>query len=331
MLMKERNNNIDILKAICVFEVVFAHIPFIKFGIITPRFAVPCFLMISGYFIYSPDKERRNEKIVKGIKRIGWISLWSTMVYAIFMGFFRLRNGETLITLKDAAKWLFFNETVFDFHLWYLFAYLYVLVLVYFLNKKGWLSLLKWAVPILLVYYLLFGAYNTLILGKYFPLCLTRNFLSAGLPFFTIGMWIKKSTPPHGCRSLAKWLPYIIAINSTLWVIARSLQSHTNFDPCVISLLLSLSLFLWAVLAPNSRPNLLSKIGREDTLYIYVFHILVWDVSWAVLSKLSLYSVLHFYETYGAPFVLVLTIILIRTVRWAYRYLLNTMNLLKTC
>ncbi len=195
-VMTNRNNSIDILKAICAFEVVFEHISFIKFGIINPRCAVPCFLMISGYLIYSLEKERRNEKIVKAIKRIWRISLWSTMVYALYIGFFRLSNGEALITLQEVAKWLFFNVTVFGFHLWYLFAYLYVLVLVYFLNKKGWLSLLKWATPILLVYLLLFGAYSTFIMGKDFPFYLTRNFLAQGVPFFTIGVWSKKISPP---------------------------------------------------------------------------------------------------------------------------------------
>lgn len=51
--MIERNYSIDILKFICAILVVFLHTDCVYHDYILPltRCAVPCFFMISGYFI----------------------------------------------------------------------------------------------------------------------------------------------------------------------------------------------------------------------------------------------------------------------------------------
>ncbi len=204
MCEDSRNNNIDILKAICAFEVVFAHVPFIKFELIDPHFAVPCFLMISGYFIFSPSKERMDERIIRSINRIVWICLWSTAIYFVYDGFYMLRNGEDLFNSSKVVNWILFNQTIYGTQLWYLFAYLYVLIIVYFFNKKRWLFILTWAAPFLLVLNLLFGTYSVFIFGVDPPIYQTRNFLGIGIPFFTIGMLIKEMPPPP--------LPYMFLV-----------------------------------------------------------------------------------------------------------------------
>ncbi len=194
----QRNNNIDTLRLVCAAEVVFAHVPFIKFGVVDPHFAVPCFLMISGYFVYSPDKEKMSARLVKGMKSIAWIAAWSTAVYLLYSCFYPLPKSEMAFTWQGIAALLLLNVTIFGNHLWYLFAYLYVLLIAYALHRKGWLAVLTWATPFLLLSLVLCGKYSSLITDKEISLYLTRNFFAMGIPFFTLGMLLrKKLIAPH--------------------------------------------------------------------------------------------------------------------------------------
>ena len=53
----KRNYSIDILKTICCFLIIIIHIPWNFKEEILPltRCAVPCFFMISGFFLYQKD------------------------------------------------------------------------------------------------------------------------------------------------------------------------------------------------------------------------------------------------------------------------------------
>ena len=53
-------SSLYVLKAICAFLVVIIHFP-MKYGYYfypIVRIAVPCFFMISGYFLYSDNREK---------------------------------------------------------------------------------------------------------------------------------------------------------------------------------------------------------------------------------------------------------------------------------
>ena len=69
--LQNRQNNIDILKAICAFYIVCIHVPFP--GIVgeyltqLTRIAVPIFFMITGYF-YADIVNKRG--VIRQIKKI---------------------------------------------------------------------------------------------------------------------------------------------------------------------------------------------------------------------------------------------------------------------
>ncbi len=145
----ERNHSIDCLKALCAFFVVVIHGTIFGKEYFEPvtRCAVPCFFIISGWFIYSADLGKMRERLMKSIKRVGWILLWSTVLFAVVkLGSCYLHDDFSC--WRGSIKYfLLFNPNPFYYHLWYLAAYLYVLIIVFLLARYWKISLLKYATP----------------------------------------------------------------------------------------------------------------------------------------------------------------------------------------
>lgn len=83
--LQNRQNNIDILKAICAFYIVCIHVPFL--GIVgeylTPltRIAAPIFFMISGYFYADIVKKRGR---IRQIKKIIKLVIEDNIIYLVW-------------------------------------------------------------------------------------------------------------------------------------------------------------------------------------------------------------------------------------------------------
>ena len=60
------------------------------------------------------------------------------------------------------------------------------------------------------------------------------------------------------------------------------------------------------------KENILSRMGREDSLYIYIFHLIFADTMRNVARRFEFTT---YYEYIGVPIVLVITIILIQILR----------------
>lgn len=153
----QRNAGVDVLKFICAFMVICIHIPFPQpIGtIITPitRIAVPIFFMITGYF-YSFINE--NNRKIKQIKKIAILTVVSYVLYLFYMMFCALFKGQTIIAflrnfinLKTIVKFIFLNESPFSGHLWYMGAILYVLIIIFLIEKRWNIEKLYPFIPIL--------------------------------------------------------------------------------------------------------------------------------------------------------------------------------------
>ncbi len=321
-----RNNNIDCLRVLCATLVVFIHIHCIGyyewFEPVT-RCAVPCFFVISGYFVYTSDGLRMSERLIRSIKTIWRIFLWSTAVYFVYELQKRLRGGVDIITFRQVASFFILDTNPFGFHLWYLSAYLYVLLITYFLNRKGMLIWLKYVTPFCLLFFLVCGKYDVPLLHHDFKIALTRNFFGCGLPFFTIGMWIKERGDSISKSDFlvrySSLLAFAFAVLSIVEMKAlRHFGAYSSGDLYVSSVPLTVFLFLSTVLRSNSNPSWLSQVGKEDSLYIYIFHILIGRGIHFALIHFAPESVLIVYMDFAALIVLIATDVAIRTVRWAF-------------
>ena len=194
--MNERNYSIDILKFVCAILVVFLHTgwnlqqEFLPFT----RCAVPCFFIISGYLLFDADGIK-YERLIRSLSHVGKISLWATLFFFIWKETIKILGSHSIWipSRESLINWLLFNENPFASHLWYLFAYLYVLIIILFVNYLGKWKILYWMIPFLLMIDLIFGKYSLLLWGWEPPYFVVRNFLFVGLPYFAIGTIIKRS------------------------------------------------------------------------------------------------------------------------------------------
>lgn len=194
-----RLHNIDSLKFLCAVLVIFLHVhtPYQEYILPLTRCAVPCFLIISGYLIYTEDKTRLEGHLKRSIGKIFQILVWSTLVFAAVKFLFAFKNNDfSFLNLKTLGKFILLNENPFGFHLWYIGTYLYALIIVYFSVKSNKLKYIWWSVPILLMLDLCLGKYSLVLWHKEFPFILVRNFLCVGLPYFSIGMLLKRWKEP---------------------------------------------------------------------------------------------------------------------------------------
>ena len=199
---KSRNMSLDVLKLIASYVVVFIHF---KFSGLTgdivdalARFAVPVFFMISGYFAYSNS----TEKLISKMKNIIKIYFWGAVIYICFYGILALYD----VGIKGAmwycilyfnpmsiVKFIVFNVPRSSEHLWFLVALIYVYGLHYFVVKwKIKDCVYLWIGVVLLAIHLLLGVGISSI-GIVIPICVIRNFLFMGYPFYCIGMLIRKN------------------------------------------------------------------------------------------------------------------------------------------
>lgn len=192
--MKERNCSIDVLKFVCAVLVVLLHCGYAWRDAVLPltRCAVPCFLIISGFLLYGPGNGIGHERLKRNIKHIGHIILWSTVLFAVVKEILAMLHGEVFLpSAKQLLYFIFLNENPFAGHLWYLGAYLYVLLIMMIVDKRNLWKPLLWLTPFLLLGDLVLGKYSLLLLNREFPFVYVRNFLLVGIPYFMIGVWIK--------------------------------------------------------------------------------------------------------------------------------------------
>lgn len=275
----KRLYNFDSLKMVCAILIVFLHVhtPYQEYILPLTRCAVPCFFIISGFLIYSDDKTYFEKRLKRGIKRITGILIWSTVVFMVVKFIFAIHDNDfKFLSLRAFVDFILFNENPFGFHLWYIGAYLYTLIIVLVFSKNNKMEYIYWAIPILLLIDLCLGKYSIVLWHREFPVIMVRNFLCVGIPYFSIGLL------------LSRWNKYfnkiinlrILTLGVILFSISSIIENRTLInigmnatrDHYISTTFLAVSLFLLFTAYKQESPNLLSRMGEKDSLYIYIFH-----------------------------------------------------------
>lgn len=296
-----RNYSFDTLKLICAILVLVIHTPK-KEGFwecVRPvcRCAVPLFFMISGYFSYGKNNLDvvLRKRIIKILKILCWAFLLYFLVYVIkdsegaLKSLFRFASPSCIIC----------NSLPVGLHLWFLSAYIYVLVVMLLVEKYNLYKPLFVITPALFIVALVLGVYSERFLGYSLPLCSTRNFIFTGLPFFVLGMMIRKCE--YFSRNL-RWQVIVLCFVFYLVGVFEPLYANGVGDYYLSTIFLSVSIFILFINIKQTKDNVLSRMGREDSLYIYVFHLFI-------MESISHSNPVIFYLK--APIVLCLTLLLI--------------------
>lgn len=288
--MIERNYSIDILKFICAILVVFLHTDCVYHDYILPltRCAVPCFFMISGYLLFN-DGDIEISRLKRSTRNILHIIVWSTLLFACYKEAVAIHQGSVYIpSLRELFNFIVLNENPFGGHLWYLGAYLYVLLIAMIISKyKIW---------------------------KYM-------FLFVGLPYFALGACLKKYSDKISKIKYYYWLigGILFSLTSLMekWVLLY-LDKNPGREHYFSSTLLALCLFLLVLSFKKKEPTIYSTIGNKDSLYIYIFHPLFISIIGMIVGKIASNSIVNIYS-FTAPFVVFLStmvfIIVIRKIR----------------
>lgn len=300
-----RFEGFDILKCLCAFLVVCIHCPF-EIGkldgycIALARVAVPIFFMITGYFYTDVKKEGRR---LSQLKKIIVLTIMANTLYAVWNSMLIILSGDDLISYWDERlslncllKFLVLNESPFASHLWYLSALIYVLVIVYVLDLLQFRKILYFIFPFFLIGDLILGKYSLFLFGYEFSYILVRNFIFVGIPYFTIGMLIRKSREKIiSMRESSLIIFIIVFIGTTLG--ERFMLIHINCnatrDHYISTTLLAVTLFMFFLkYFNNKRIGRLGKavawIGRKYSSGIYIIHPMLQTIVFVFVGVLGL-------------------------------------------
>ena len=148
--MKERNNNIDILKGISSLSVVLIHFSLPGtiglYLIVISRYSVPFFFFISGYFLLNKNNNISSQRISNKIRHIFKLLFYSVIfhfiffvIYNIFLFGFNYNIRQLLInrfTKKKFLKFFLVNDPFIYSHLWHLLALIYIYNYIFIYSEK---------------------------------------------------------------------------------------------------------------------------------------------------------------------------------------------------
>ena len=287
LLASQRYNNLDLLKFICCFLVICIHIPFPgevgRYIVAIARVAVPLFFMITGFF-YSNTILHKNEN--KQLKKILKLVIISNALYFAWNLAISILNGTGIVSyIKSAFTWkalidfVLLDVSPFSGHLWYLGALLLVLLIAKVFRKSNLEHYVFPIIPVLLAVDLVFGKYSLCIWGREFPVELLRNWLFVGLPYFLLGVLIKKKEAVIRSffRGKQQWLLVVTILFILTTMLERyslvELSLNSTRDHYLSSTFLAVSLFILCISSSDIDPNnLFANLGRHESTMIYIIH-----------------------------------------------------------
>lgn len=314
--------NIDLLKFLCAVLIVFLHVntPYHELILPITRCAVPCFFIISGYLIFSENSLVFKERLERSIRNIFHIFIWSTLLFASVRFVIALKNDDfSFLSFRAFVEFILLNENPFGFHLWYIGAYMYTLLIILFFLTKDKLKYIYWLIPLLLLTDLCLGKYSIILWGKEFPYILVRNFLCVGIPYFSIGMLIKQFWKNIQSQKKMQILSLVGVILFSLTSLIENrillyFNANATRDHYISSTFLAISLFVLFLTIKMNKANIFSILGEKYSLYIYIFHPL-FMIFLSVINK-YLHGPWYVIYSYLSPvIILVITILFIKLLK----------------
>lgn len=275
-----RHSSLDVIKFFAAFMVVYIHYGTVETGtyhLISHlieglcRLAVPLFFMISGYF-YPRLKEKGRFR--KHLIKLLFLAVGSSVLYNLVHCVELLQDGGSIVeylsttyTPKIIIAFFIINADPASFHLWFLWASLYVYIIFFLVDKikkVNSLYILSILVYIVSIPVLFSKGYVT-------------NFLFLGLPYMCLGRYMKEKKVSLA-RTSDKTLLLLVILSAILIVIESYVLGYFKMDGLDSHLFVlpaAFCLFSLALRNPSYGNRILATIGKQDSGFIYIFHVLV--------------------------------------------------------
>ena len=318
----ERKNGIDLFKLIGAFFIMCLHTSYGSLNQeyvdnlrLFSRWAVPFFFISTGFFLGNKIENKKIDfkRIQKNVITLISILIVSSVIY-LPIDFIK---GNITIKIANILTGSYF-------HLWFIGALLigyFFIWYLYSIKKNNFLPLISICIIILA----LFSDSYDQFFNKHIGFDLFRFLLS--IPFMYIGIILSKK---ENNLSRYKFLIGLVFIGLIIQHIEVELflklfnyKKYTH-QFLIGTTVIAISLFVVSSKL-NLRDNIFSKWGKEYSLFIYLYHPIIYLITDVILNKLvpNYYgSIKIFYPLVGFTLTLAFSIILNRFLPKIY----NIMN-----
>lgn len=280
------NKFLNFLKGIGCICVVFIHFPFPGvFGLIVKRlsfFAVSIFFMISGYFAYNCDVSSSQDAILRRLKKICRTTLWACGFYFVYVVLFNIAKHNAIeflgrfFSVKTLVDLVIINnfEIIDAYHLWFLPSLIYAYCILLILQKGRFMIFAYKILPVLFAIKIITEIIVETLGLSYHWRC---NVFIGALPYVLLGNYIAYREKEIGTlRSKNEIVGILLSVTATILLTVFNVRCGCWWI-CIA--ILSISLFLLAVKNPDvTIIKAVRKIGIDYSLYVYVFHVIVYRV-----------------------------------------------------
>lgn len=286
--VSRRYDGLDVVKLVASLLIVFGHYPFPgRINTVIRAFCmvvVPFFFMIGGFF-YNNIFLKGGAK--KQIMHIVKLIIYSNVLYILWKWLFWKYSLVDLlkqaVTPKALVELFVFNKSPFIYHVWYLFALLYVLLIYYLFYKNKIENILIFFTPIALIAGLPLGTYAPICFGETIYHLYTRNFFFMGIPFTTMGIVLYRIKCKHPGKSKVA-IPVLFYLSIAFLVCECLLLDCNNLlgdgQYYIGSILLTpIAVAYFADWKCSDSKVLMgmAKLGRKYSVVIYIIHVVVLD------------------------------------------------------
>lgn len=307
-------SSLFILKAIAAFCVVVIHYPIAFRYEFYPLIytAVPLFFVITGYFLYKDSHDAIIASGKKQVRKIVRITLIASLVYYIYKNIISYIGGGGFVppfySIYDVIIWVLFGFN-FSGPLWYMTALCWSLLIIIVLYRLRWQKLL-YLTPLSFIIFNIVLVYplSELSLPWYFK----TNFISSGLPWISVGMFIKKNETR---------IEQILS-NASLWIIfaitlaLRYIEQYcfVGAEPrALINVPLVPIIFILCLQYKSFGNNsIIENLGRNHSTNIYLYHSLVGGIVLFVCNQYQITIPDSICATIVYPLTLLLSTLIIK-------------------
>ncbi len=273
------------LKVLCALFVVMIHVPVIGKETLSPiiRIAVPCFYLISGFFLYADNEQKEIKRAWKWIKKTLLITILINLFYFLAWYRFSFSVGH----VKGIIKAVVTGESI-AYHLWYLTA-MWQALIIFVIIRRYLPACLIYFAPTLILLNLLLGRYIILFYHGDYTLAqyVRLNCFSVALPCICLGYLLKK----YICilSEFKYWWIMLFVFIVCIYgeeLMLRIYFINNNVSYSLFTLPIATCIFLAFYQGVKAAPSWILQIGKKHSANIYYFHVFISVYLAAIFRKI---------------------------------------------
>lgn len=311
--MKQEYSSLYVLKTIGALFVLMIHFHCYKSQYFEPlyRCGVPLFFIISGFFLYTNEGEKK--RITKNILKITKLIIFFNAAYYLL---YWITNEESKInSIHEIIRLLIYGDSISG-HLWFLTSYLWTLVFIFVCKYFNIRDIILYIIAIFCLIeglmeqqysFIFFKNSNFSIQNYYLP------WFTTSLPMITAGYAIKK----HETQVVTYLNKYhkIMSIGLCCFIILPYIEHyllctthHYTGTFMISTFFVVLAMFVYCISRPAMGIKLpfLIKIGKEHSSNIYYWQFFPY---YLFIAPILPSNILH---NIGLPLMIVVLLI------WSY-------------